>query len=443
MRARRARRLPDQGRPRAALRRLPPHGRLLRDGVQDLRLDGLQGGDGEGRPGAARADRPARDHRPRGRGRRRDRRPQLASRPSARHGAEGRRRRGSRPRCRWPRCSTTRPTCGRSPAAAATTRWRSSATRSCPPTWPTRDRRRRARRRSGRARGVRTDAASGARLAACHLTCSRWATRASPDPTCQVCGRRPAARRAGDDLPDPRRRRGDRLRALPAARRGGRLAAPARGGRRAAGVGRERRRPRGQMLGGLLSRLPAPRPTARRRRPAEAERPSAARRSAPAAAPGEARPAAEPRGGARARRAERAGTTVAEALARLQRQQPPPHRRRADPDARAAAGDGARGRGPRTGSPGARLTVAWELTWYQWEVGAGPGGPEVRESGKGETIDQLRAADRTWNLLVAADGTLEQRSQPPAERGRRASEADRPRRRGRPRATRARPRSPR
>ena len=70
-----------------------------------------------------------------------------------------------------------------------------------------------------------------------------------------------------------------------------------------------------------------------------------------------------------------------------------------------------------SGSPGARLTVAWELTWYQWEVGPGEAGPEVRESGKGETIDQLRAADRSWNLLVASDGTLEQRVAPVAEGG--------------------------
>ena len=39
----------------------------------------------------------------------------------------------------------------------------------------------------------------------------------------------------------------------------------------------------------------------------------------------------------------------------------------------------------------AASTVAWEITWYQWEVGLGEMGPEVRESGKGDTIDQLRA----------------------------------------------------
>ena len=45
----------------------------------------------------------------------------------------------------------------------------------------------------------------------------------------------------------------------------------------------------------------------------------------------------------------------------------------------------------------------------------------MRESGKGETIDQLRAADRTWNLLVAADGTLEQRSVAPVADRRRSA----------------------
>jgi hypothetical protein len=54
-----------------------------------------------------------------------------------------------------------------------------------------------------------------------------------------------------------------------------------------------------------------------------------------------------------------------------------------------------------------RLTIAWEITWYQWEVSAGDRGHEVRESGKGDTIDQLGAADRAWNLMTAADGTLD------------------------------------
>ncbi len=58
------------------------------------------------------------------------------------------------------------------------------------------------------------------------------------------------------------------------------------------------------------------------------------------------------------------------------------------------------------GDTGARLTVAWDLAWYQWEIGPGERGPEVREVGKGETIDQLRTVDRNWNLRMAEDGTL-------------------------------------
>ena len=57
-----------------------------------------------------------------------------------------------------------------------------------------------------------------------------------------------------------------------------------------------------------------------------------------------------------------------------------------------------------------RLTIAWEITWYQWEVAASGRGHEVRESGKGETIDQLRTPDRAWNLMAATDGTLEEKT---------------------------------
>jgi len=62
-----------------------------------------------------------------------------------------------------------------------------------------------------------------------------------------------------------------------------------------------------------------------------------------------------------------------------------------------------------SGDTGARITVAWELAWYQWEVGPGARRPEVREIARGETVDQLRAADRNWNLDVSRDGTLARR----------------------------------
>lgn len=66
----------------------------------------------------------------------------------------------------------------------------------------------------------------------------------------------------------------------------------------------------------------------------------------------------------------------------------------------------------RSGASGARITVAWELAWYQWEIGPGKRGAAIRQSGKGETIDQLRAADRTWNLQVADDGELARKQAP-------------------------------
>ena len=74
---------PVQGVRVAARRRPVPQRRLVGDGVQDRRLDGLQGGLREGRPGAARADHGARGDRARRGGRRGQRRPQLAPRPAA------------------------------------------------------------------------------------------------------------------------------------------------------------------------------------------------------------------------------------------------------------------------------------------------------------------------------------------------------------------------
>ena len=85
--ARRARGRADPGRPRAARRRLVPQRRLVRDGVQGRRLDGVQDRVREGAADAARADHGARGDRPRRGGGRRQRRPQLAPRPPARDGA--------------------------------------------------------------------------------------------------------------------------------------------------------------------------------------------------------------------------------------------------------------------------------------------------------------------------------------------------------------------
>ena len=181
---------------------------------------------------------------------------------------------------------------------------------------------------------------------------------------------------------------------------------------------RERRRPRGQVLGGLLARFPAgngeateeePGDDDSRRRPTRSER---ARRSV-----AEERREDVQAPLVRAEPVETAGDapgiTMPEALAAFNASN---HRRTVAGLTRTLGPPRASALAIRasSGLPGARLTVAWELTWYQWEIGPGRGGPEVRESGKGETIDQLGAADRTWNLLVAADGTLEQRRVAPA-----------------------------
>jgi hypothetical protein len=53
----------------------------------------------------------------------------------------------------------------------------------------------------------------------------------------------------------------------------------------------------------------------------------------------------------------------------------------------------------------ATVTVAWELSWYQWAVEPGDHG-EVREVSKGREIDELSDDARRWNGRVAEDGSL-------------------------------------
>ena len=45
----------------------------------------------------------------------------------------------------------------------------------------------------------------------------------------------------------------------------------------------------------------------------------------------------------------------------------------------------------------ARITVAWDLTWYQWVVGGGEREHPVAELARGTEIEQLDAAARQWN----------------------------------------------
>ena len=174
-------------------------------------------------------------------------------------------------------------------------------------------------------------------------------------------------------------------------------AAPARDRRRARGAG---------ALSGLLSRFGAApeEQLEERHQPRREATPAEAAEQAYESDPG---PAAEPDLSA----SERPGTTIPQALAAFNHSD---HRRTVAGLTRTLGA-------PRAtafeitnadGLSAVRLTVAWEITWYQWEVGPSGRSHEVRESAKGDTIDQLRSDDRAWNVMVDADGTLQQRSSP-------------------------------
>jgi hypothetical protein len=61
--------------------------------------------------------------------------------------------------------------------------------------------------------------------------------------------------------------------------------------------------------------------------------------------------------------------------------------------------------GSAAGSPTqARVTVAWELCWYQWSVDTVDG--RVHEIGRGEGVEQLDRSARHWNAAVGERGEL-------------------------------------
>lgn len=53
-----------------------------------------------------------------------------------------------------------------------------------------------------------------------------------------------------------------------------------------------------------------------------------------------------------------------------------------------------------------RITIAWELSWYQWGVDVSDELRPVFELGKGGEIGQLDAAAKQWNATVGRDGRL-------------------------------------
>jgi hypothetical protein len=54
-----------------------------------------------------------------------------------------------------------------------------------------------------------------------------------------------------------------------------------------------------------------------------------------------------------------------------------------------------------------RLTVAWDLSWYQWEVRLADDPARVRALAKGSELDELRDDDRAWNARASDDGRLQ------------------------------------
>ncbi len=63
--------------------------------------------------------------------------------------------------------------------------------------------------------------------------------------------------------------------------------------------------------------------------------------------------------------------------------------------------------GAAAGSPSeVRITVAWELTWYQWGVDVGDLARPVFEIGRGGELAELDGSARVWNARVAEGGLI-------------------------------------
>ncbi len=53
-----------------------------------------------------------------------------------------------------------------------------------------------------------------------------------------------------------------------------------------------------------------------------------------------------------------------------------------------------------------RITVAWELAWYQWDVDLSRDGAPIRQLAKGDEISELADSDRSWNGRANDEGEL-------------------------------------
>jgi hypothetical protein len=52
------------------------------------------------------------------------------------------------------------------------------------------------------------------------------------------------------------------------------------------------------------------------------------------------------------------------------------------------------------------LTVAWELSWYQYNVDLSDGRDPVRLRGQGQELSELPSEAQDWNCAMAPDGTI-------------------------------------
>lgn len=63
--------------------------------------------------------------------------------------------------------------------------------------------------------------------------------------------------------------------------------------------------------------------------------------------------------------------------------------------------------GAAAGSPSeVRITVAWELTWYQWGVDLGDELRATFSIDRGDEVGQLDGSARQWNATASPGGQL-------------------------------------
>ncbi|HEX3239179.1 MAG TPA: hypothetical protein VHR18_03460 [Solirubrobacterales bacterium] len=53
-----------------------------------------------------------------------------------------------------------------------------------------------------------------------------------------------------------------------------------------------------------------------------------------------------------------------------------------------------------------RVTVAWDLTWYQWAVAVGGSELPVRQIASGVDVTELDSAARQWNATTVDGGRI-------------------------------------